>query len=70
MYIILTEMDSGNIMLVLCGLFITMGCCIGCCVSGHKPLDIFKEIFISIKEHFYPFNFSEYPVAVEYESIP
>jgi len=70
MYIILTEMDSGNIMLVLCGLFTTMGCCIGCCVSGHKPLDIFKEIFISIEEHFYPFNFSEYPVAVEYESIP
>ena len=46
MYIILTEMDSGNIMLVLCGLCITLGCCIGCCVSGHKPLDIFKEIFI------------------------
>lgn len=70
MYIILTEMDSGNIMLVLCGLCITMGCCIGCCVRGDKPLDIFKEIFICIEEHVYPFNFREYPVAVEYQSIP
>jgi peptidoglycan/LPS O-acetylase OafA/YrhL len=38
--------------------------------SASEAIPLLHTWSLSIEEHFYPFNFSEYPVAVEYESIP
>jgi hypothetical protein len=61
-------MFSDNIILVLSCFSIVLGCCIGCCVKGHKPCDFFREIVLSFEEM--RFRPVEYPLAYEYQSIP
>jgi len=53
------------------------GCCIGCCIKGIKPGDIFKDLCIYFEECRFSYTPLEYPClwvpeiphAVEYNSL-